>query len=132
MRTNEVPLPSASPPPTALGLRGRIGGGVPPGWRSALREFILIVAGVLVALAANSWWESRQDLGRERAYLLQLRRDLQATLEMLDQAVITSDESLGRLKRMEHLIHSSGDAPPTDSVLAWAPASGALRYVPAA
>lgn len=133
MSANEAPPDPLLPATTTGRLRLPIAPRIHQvGWRSALREFVLIVAGVLVALGANSWWESRQDLGRERAYMIQLRSDLVATLELIDNAVISQDASLRRLKRMEHLMHSSGDTPPTDSLLAWAPATGALRYVPGA
>jgi hypothetical protein len=42
----------------------------------AFAEFVVIVAGVLVALAANSWYTQRQDRTLERYYLEQLYADL--------------------------------------------------------
>jgi hypothetical protein len=34
-------------------------------WRAALREFVTIVAGVLAALAAQAWWQAREQRARE-------------------------------------------------------------------
>lgn len=45
------------------------------GWRSAAREFAIIVTGVLVALAAQAWWSGRQERARETTYLRQLLAD---------------------------------------------------------
>ncbi len=41
-------------------------------------EFVVIVAGVLVALAANAAWEVRSERQQEEAYYRALVRDLQA------------------------------------------------------
>jgi hypothetical protein len=43
----------------------------------ALKQLLVIVAGVLVALAANSWYSRQQDRSLERYYLLQLRSDVE-------------------------------------------------------
>jgi hypothetical protein len=52
-------------------------------WRRGARwfaaQFVVVVAGVLVALALNAWWQERRDRARERIYLQQLVVDLAAT-----------------------------------------------------
>ncbi len=50
-----------------------------------LSEFLVIVAGVLVALAVNAWWQGRQDRQVEIAYLQQLQLDLEASNQTLDE-----------------------------------------------
>lgn len=59
-------------------------------WQSKLRwfaaEFLVVVTGVLVALALNAWWQGRQDLVSEEHYLAFLSRDLQSTLDDLGEA----------------------------------------------
>lgn len=50
-----------------------------------LSEFLVIVAGVLVALAVNAWWQGRQDRQVEIAYLQQLQLDLDASNQTLDE-----------------------------------------------
>lgn len=63
-------------------------------WRARVsgtaREFLVIVAGVLVALGAQAWWEGRQERQLERDYLVQLRADARENLARLN-AAITAD-----------------------------------------
>lgn len=100
----------------------------PPGieWRSRLRwflaEFLVVVSGILVALALNAWWQDRRDAGREEAYLRQLVADLQETERRFaeaDRRVAFADEGRTRL------LHAfwTPDASPRDSVLYWADVS---------
>ena len=67
-------------------------------WRPKLRwfaaEFLVVVTGVLVALALNAWWGSRQDAAAEARYLALLSRDLQATLDQLTSAEAFEDRQL--------------------------------------
>ncbi len=59
-------------------------------WRRGLRwfmaEFLVVVVGILVAMALNSWYQGRQDAQNERAYLQRLSRDLQGTIDSLQEA----------------------------------------------
>ncbi len=54
--------------------------------RRAVAEFLLIVAGVSVALTADSVWDYRQDRMAETEYLAQLRTDLAETRQRLTDA----------------------------------------------
>jgi hypothetical protein len=60
-------------------------------WRAGLRwflaEFVVVVAGVLTALAVSGWAEDRRDRGREQAYLQQLRTDLAASETGMQEGV---------------------------------------------
>jgi hypothetical protein len=66
------------------------------GWRRSLRwflaEFIVVVSGILVALAAQAWYGAARDARLERSYMLQLISDLDATLQTLQLSV--SQDSL--------------------------------------
>jgi len=59
-------------------------------WRKRLRwflaEFLVVVAGVLVALAVSAWWQGRLDRQHEREYLQQLDADLLATESDMEHA----------------------------------------------
>jgi hypothetical protein len=64
-------------------------------WRSVrwfLAEFIVVVSGILVALAAQAWYGSARDARLERGYVQQLISDLDGTLQQLQLAV--SEDSL--------------------------------------
>jgi hypothetical protein len=57
-------------------------------WRSKLRwfaaEFLVVVSGILVALALNAWWASRQERQVVATYLGSLQTELQTNLSMLE------------------------------------------------
>ena len=77
--------PDTPPPPT-----------IRTPWRSGLRwflaEFVVVVAGVLVALALTSWAQDRRDVHREQAYLRQLTADLLTNERLLAEAVAFSGQ----------------------------------------
>ena len=52
-------------------------------WRATAREIGIVVAGILIAFALDSWWDRRNDARREAAYLLALHADFQENLERL-------------------------------------------------
>jgi len=52
-------------------------------WRYGLGELALIILGVSVALAANSWYENRVERQLERDGLTQLKSELQADLKVV-------------------------------------------------
>jgi len=60
------------------------------GWQSSLRwflaEFVVVVSGILVALALTSWAADQRDHARERSYLRQLNVDLEASEKILVEA----------------------------------------------
>jgi hypothetical protein len=95
-------------------------------WRPKVRwfaaEYMIVVLGVLTAVALNAWWGARQDAGREEAYLRQLVADLQESERRFaeaDRRVAFADEGRTRL------LHAfwMPDASPKDSVLYWADVS---------
>ena len=45
-------------------------------WRYGLSEFTIVVAGVLVALAADIWFQDREDGVRDLEYVERLIADL--------------------------------------------------------
>jgi hypothetical protein len=67
-----------------------------PGLSLSLRwffaEFLVVVAGILVALALSSWAQARQDVAREHAWLRQLQADLVKNEGVLAEAVAFVDE----------------------------------------
>jgi hypothetical protein len=91
-------------------------------WRAGARwfaaEFLVVVAGVLVALAVQAWYEGRRDAERERAYLLQLAADLRDTERLLDTADVANRASTLAAARFVRAFYEP-TRPPRDSVLAW-------------
>lgn len=60
----------------------------------ALREFLLIVALGLAALAGQAWWESHQERGREQPYLLRVVEELVADSTEILPGVETKFQAL--------------------------------------
>ena len=91
-------------------------------WRSSLRwfaaEFLVVVTGVLVALALQSWWEQREHARRERIYLRHLSADLQRTREIIQRANVTLGGSDSAGSRLVRAYHTEGFTE-RDSLYAW-------------
>lgn len=92
-------------------------------WRRGTRwfgaEFLVVVTGVLVALALNAWWANRQDRSKERFYLRQLVADLAETeraSDQMDRRMVPFERAPRRLAQAYFLTN----LPPRDSIVAWA------------
>jgi hypothetical protein len=111
-----TPETSAPRPRSTIPLAGRVD------WRPKLRwfaaEIVVVVAGVLIALALNAWWGARQGAAREQEYLHQLVEDLQETetlYERIERGWTRQGASAGKLLRP----YRSSSKPPADSMLQW-------------
>ncbi len=95
------------------------------GWRAGAREFLLIAASVLAALAGQAWWQAREERTREQEYLRQLLADTRENERRLT-ATITYDSlaNVANVKFQAALIRTR-PAPSPDSVLAWMGRAGA-------
>jgi hypothetical protein len=93
--------------------------GLARGWRAALREFAIIVAGVLCALAAQSWWQAREERGRERDYLRQLLADTHENERRLDTAISIDSTAGASVSRLAGTLFGSEPLPPPDTLAAW-------------
>jgi hypothetical protein len=84
-------------------------------WKRLFAELAVIVAGVLIALAANSWWERRQERNHAEQYLEQLLVDFQETERRL-RGTIAADSS--RLEGVNAVIGRAfrGPLPQPDSL----------------
>jgi hypothetical protein len=83
-------------------------------WKLAA-ELAVIVAGVLIALGADSWWEQREEHRRAEQYLEQLLVDFKSTERQI-QSTIAEDEktSAAASRVIDGAYH--GRYPPTDSL----------------
>ena len=75
-----------------------------PTWASRMRwfgaEFLVVLTGVLVALAFNAWWGTRQDQRREENYLRQIHAELLRTEEELAVEVGLAEEMFVKAARL--------------------------------
>jgi hypothetical protein len=93
----------------------------------ALGEFLLIVAGVTVALGAESLWAARLDRLREAEYMEQLRSDLAENQRRLDVAIL-DEETIGAAALTALQAVMSGEPIPVDSAQAWVVERRGLFY----
>lgn len=67
-------------------------------WRPRLRwfaaEILIVVAGVLIALALNAWWQNLQAAASEENYLSLIRRDLGDMAASLEELQAFEDEQI--------------------------------------
>lgn len=94
---------------------------VPPTrlWASRLAaELVVIVAGVLIALAVDAGWESRQERTRLATYLSQIRSDLLATEEDLQEAIAADSLVRFGAGQLELGLNARPISPP-DSLDVW-------------
>ena len=89
------------------------------GFKTAAREFVTIVAGVLCALAAQAWWQGREDGSREREYLRQLLSDTEVNQNRLEGAI--RGDSIGgqSLTRIGEALFSDDPLPPSATLTEW-------------
>lgn len=95
------------------------------GWRSAIREFAVIVAGVLAALAGQAWWESAQAREREEQYLVQLLDDTRENSRRLEEAIAEDSAAAAAIAAVMRAMHAPAPLPPDDTLLLWVRRAGA-------
>ena len=76
-------------------------------WHRATAEVVLIIVGILGALAVDNWWDERAERESERDYLKSLRADFIATRESLDREIEWENRLIG-LGREIHANIASG------------------------
>jgi hypothetical protein len=90
-------------------------------WRSRIRwfaaEFLVVVTGIIVALAFQAWYQGRADVHAERVYLAQLRSDLVTNDSVFTKAIRTDSSRIVAhrflmlaLTRQEPLVFDSARA----------------------
>jgi len=81
-------------------------------WRRALTEFVVIVVGVLVALAVDDWRQGQADRALERHLLETMIVDADETIIDLREAATSA---VARMAAVAHLLSAAGsEAPPGD------------------
>lgn len=73
----------------------------------AVGSLVTIIVGVILALAANAWWQNRQDRARIHGYLEMVRVDLRATDSLIDKAIAEDERSADASQRMVNTLLSA-------------------------
>jgi hypothetical protein len=95
---------------------------ITPVWKARIRwfsaEYVIVVAGVLTAVAIAAWAEQRQESARARAYLHQLKADLTRTETVIaraDSALAPHDRAGAEFVRSFY----AAEQVPADSLARW-------------
>jgi hypothetical protein len=78
-----------------------------------IKELFVVTLGVLIALAADSWWADRSDAGRRSAYLSALEADMLAA----DSVLQTGLESVEKSLRESRAVLQYFDSPAFDQAV---------------
>jgi len=123
-----VAFPSPSPTPKPMSARSRIHDSVAAetatstreqragtrstrprhDWERLVLEIVVVVAGILIAFALDSWWDSRGEAARERAHLRALRGDFVQNVERLDQAAARQEGIVRASRQLLALSRTDG------------------------
>lgn len=76
-------------------------------------ELVVVFAGVLIALAADSWIQTRDDVHRTTSYLRAIATDMDSATIEIDRTIARMDEDLSRVSEALELIHSTSALPDT-------------------
>jgi hypothetical protein len=80
-------------------------------WSYALSELVIVVAGVLIALAANSWNDDRLARGEEAEVVARLASDLHEDLERLEGQAAAIDAKEAALLRLQAVFAAADPHP---------------------
>lgn len=86
-------------------------------WRFAIGEVVLIVVGILIAMAAQDWYNRRTTRRAEVAALSDLRTALSGDLTVLDSVLVRHESAATEVEILLHYLRSG--APYADSLDAY-------------
>lgn len=77
--------------------------------KAVARDLVVLVAGILLALAGDAWWDGVQERGVETDYLESVRDDLSQMATELDRAIAADSASVaGNLRLVEAMRVGAG------------------------
>jgi hypothetical protein len=127
MPPNPLPEPDRDGRPPAAGspaARSPERSDWKPGVRWFAAEFLVVVTGILVALALNAWWSGQQSAAREAVYLRQLAGELTLSESRFENSLEATAFQLRMIQSLLVAFTAPTDADP-DSIQIWLAWAGA-------
>ena len=84
--------------------------------QSLLLEFVVVVAGVIFALAVDSWWDERQERQSEIQHLAVLKTEFAENLRRLDQTIYAIEVNMSATRSLIEITEGA-EARPGDEQL---------------
>ena len=75
-------------------------------WLAVAIDFVIVVAGILIAFQITEWSEARREKVRERDYLVRIAAELDRSIESIEKSIRRSHE---REEYGQFLLRSAGD-----------------------
>lgn len=124
---NDTPEHPPETPDPALSSEGSADADSPSsdagGWRPTphwyAAEIIVVVVGVIIALAANAWWEGWREEALEAEVIRAVRQELMQNREDLRTALEATEDCLSRTDHLLRRSASSLRKTPADSGVHW-------------
>ncbi len=82
-------------------------------WRYAMGELLLIILGILIALAISDWNDRRLQHQQEQALLREVRTTLEADLAELELRLAKLQETLPRIEELSRRLKTGGTYDPS-------------------
>ena len=73
-------------------------------FKYAIGEIVLVVVGILIALSINNWNENRKLQNEELNLLLEVKSNLEVTLNNFRNDTLFNSQSIIQLRKIEHYI----------------------------
>ena len=96
--------------------------------RSLLAELLVVFVGVLIALAADSWLQTRVDVERTTSYLRGIAEDMDSAASRLDPSITRMELEVERIGAGLDLLRTDGALP--DTAVAPTMFNGGIAGVP--
>lgn len=91
-------------------------------WKNGVKwfasEFLVVVAGILVALGLQAWWQDRQDASRGAQYQQQVLSDVLATERTLRDSIAIDRSNYSAAKLLGTALYAPG-IPTREQTLQW-------------
>ena len=91
-------------------------------WQTGLKwfasEFVVVVAGILVALGLQAWWQERQDSSRGAEYQQQVFSDVRVSERALRESIVFDRAHYSATRLLSTALYAS-DIPLRDQALQW-------------
>lgn len=81
-------------------------------------EFVVVVAGILVALGLQAWWQNRQDSLRSEEYQQQVLSDVRVSERTLRESIASDGAHHSATRLLSTALYAS-DIPTGDQTLQW-------------